>query len=291
MFCSNSDYLLHSESYCKKSTKRCFREKELKKTSKQLAKMDRNELLRDRIKNNKEPQTIRVSTWYCKLSAIPSILKNKFHLISSDPKLSKIFKLLSPTKKTSLSDHLLKSNIANQQLYPNVPTCRKCKHFPQINTAKLITNGKLNITEKRKGTENCKGREIIYAAHCSKHKVLYIRHAGERLWERFYKHSYDIKNRSDNSELAKHFHKSHNSIDDLNVIILQNNITTAAAWKYHEDKWICKLRTLAPSGLNTETGGYAKEMYNFYWFSNALCHKFWNFVHMIMKNMTYFGLN
>ena len=102
MFCSNSDYLLHSESYCKKSTKRCFREKELKKTSKQLAKMDRNELLRDRIKNNKEPQTIRVSTWYCKLSAIPSILKNKFHLISSDPKLSKIFKLLSPTKKTHL---------------------------------------------------------------------------------------------------------------------------------------------------------------------------------------------
>ena len=153
----------------------------MKKTSKQLAKIDRNELLRDRIENNKKPQTIRVSTWYCKLSAIPSILKNDFHLISSDPKLLKVFELLSPTKKTSLSDHLLKSNIANQQLYPNVPTCRKYKLFPQISTAKLITNGKLNITEKRKGTGNCKEREIIYAAHCSKHKVLCIRHAGERL--------------------------------------------------------------------------------------------------------------
>ena len=51
---------------------------------------------------------------------------------------------------------------------------------------------------------------------------------------------------------------------DLNVTILQNNIKTAAARRYHEDKWICKLKTLAPHGLNTEIGDYAKEMYNFY---------------------------
>ena len=48
------------------------------------------------------------------------------------------------------------------------------------------------------------------------------------------------------------------------VIILQNNIKTAAARRYHEDKWICKLKTLALHGLNTEIGDYAKEMYNFY---------------------------
>ena len=54
--------------------------------------MDRNELLRDRIRENKDPQTILVSTWHPKLSAIPSILKHIFYLISSDPKLSKIFK-------------------------------------------------------------------------------------------------------------------------------------------------------------------------------------------------------
>ena len=54
--------------------------------------MDRNKLLRDQIRENKDQQTILVSTWHSKLSAIPSILKNNFHLISSDPKLSKIFK-------------------------------------------------------------------------------------------------------------------------------------------------------------------------------------------------------
>ena len=86
----------------------------------------------------------------------------------------------------------------------------------------------------------------------------------EQLAERFFKHRYDIKNRPDNSELAKHFHESHNLNNDLNVTILQNNIKTAAARRYHKDKWICKLKNLTPHGLNTEIGDYTKEMYTFY---------------------------
>ena len=49
--------------------------KNKKKTIKQVAKMDRNELLRDRIRENKDPQTILNSTWHPKPSAISSILK------------------------------------------------------------------------------------------------------------------------------------------------------------------------------------------------------------------------
>ena len=44
--------------------------------------MDRNELLQDEIPENKDPQTILVSTWHPKLSAIPSILKN--HILKND---------------------------------------------------------------------------------------------------------------------------------------------------------------------------------------------------------------
>ena len=33
---------------------------------------------------------------------------------------------------------------------------------------------------------------------------------------------------------------------------------------YDEDKWICKPKTLAPHGLNTGIGDYAKQMHNFY---------------------------
>ena len=115
------------------------------------------------------------------------------------------------------------------------------------------------MTEKRKGTGNCKEREIIYTAQCSKNKVLYIGHSGEQPTEGFSRHCYDIKNRSDSTELAKLFHESYNLNNDLNVTILQNDIKTAAPRRYHEDKWICKLKTLALHGFNIEIGDYARE--------------------------------
>ena len=73
--------------------------------------------------------------------------------------------LLPPTEKNKLiSDYLLKNDIANQQLHSNVALCGKCKLYPQINTAKRITNGELNVMKKIKCTGNFKEREIIYTA-------------------------------------------------------------------------------------------------------------------------------
>ena len=83
---------MSTEIFCKKFIEHGFHEKGFKNIIKQVAKIDRNELLRDRIRGNKDPQMILVSTWHPKLSAIPSILNNDFHLISTDPKLPKIFK-------------------------------------------------------------------------------------------------------------------------------------------------------------------------------------------------------
>ena len=177
---------------------------------------------------------------------------------------------MSPTKKNKLlSQYHLKNDIANQQLHSNVPPYGTCRFCPKVNTA----------------TGNCREREIIYAAQCFKHKILYIGHTGEQLSERFSKDHYGIKNRPENSELVKHFHKSHNLNDNLNVNILQNNIKTVAARRYHKDTLNCKLKTLALHGLNIEIGDYVKEMYNFYLLSNELCHKFRYYVHVIMKNM------
>ena len=108
---------------------------------------------------NKDTQTILGSTWHPRLALSHLFWKNNFHLISDSPKLSKIFKV-KPTvtyrKNKSLSDYLLKNDIANQRLHSSVAPCRKCKLYPQINTAELITNGKLNM---KKGTGNWKERE------------------------------------------------------------------------------------------------------------------------------------
>ena len=105
--------------------------------------------------------TLEWSCWFAK-----SFLKGNQKVIcffGSMPNCQKfsIWNLLLPTEKNkSISDYLLKNDIANQQLHSNVALCGKCKLYPQINTAKRITNGELNVMKKIK----CTG-EIIYTAH------------------------------------------------------------------------------------------------------------------------------
>ena len=96
---------------------------------------------------------------------ITSILKNNFHLISKDPKLSKNLKQ-KPTavyqKNKPLSCQFKKNDkndIANQKLNSYISPCGKCKLSLPINIAKIITNGKLKIMKKIKGTGNCKEGE------------------------------------------------------------------------------------------------------------------------------------
>ena len=88
----------------------------------------------------------------------------------------------------------------------------------------------------------------------------YIAYTGEQISEHFSTHHCDIINRPDNSELVKCFRENHNINDNYHETTLQNNIKTAAAQGYQEDKWICKLKTSAPHGLNTEICDYAKRM-------------------------------
>ena len=112
---------------CKKFIERGIHERELRKTIKQVAKMDRNELLKNRTRENKDPQTVLVGTWLPKFNAIPSFLKSNF---LKNPKLSKIFKqkrTVNYRKNKSLSDYILKNDIANQQLHSSVTPYGKCK--------------------------------------------------------------------------------------------------------------------------------------------------------------------
>ena len=54
--------------------------------------MERNQLLQDKTQENKDPQGIVISTCHPKLNTLLSILKNNFHLISNNSKISNIFK-------------------------------------------------------------------------------------------------------------------------------------------------------------------------------------------------------
>ena len=121
----------------------------------------------------------------------------------------------------------------------------------------------MNITIKLKDGGDCKTEDVIYAARCKKHDLIYVGHTGNSLANRFGKHRSDIKNRPDNCELAEHFHKGHDK-GDLEVCILQSGVKSLEERELQEEKWICKLQTLDPTGINKKVKHYAKDMYTAY---------------------------
>ena len=49
---------------------------------------------------------------------------------------------------------------------------------------------------------------------------------------------------------------------DLDFLVLEKDIKSSLELAFKEDEWICRLQTLNPTGLNTEHGQYAAEMYS-----------------------------
>ena len=120
---------------------------------------------------------------------------------------------------------------------------------------------------KLKPGANCKTKGIIYAIKCKKCDHIYIgHHTGDSMGERFSKHKYDIKKRPQQNELATHCHKhKHRDTEkDLEVLIIDHGIHLLGLRRLPEDRYICKLQTLYPNGMNVVIGPYAREMYK-YW--------------------------
>ena len=65
------------------------------------------------------------------------------------------------------------------------------------------------------------------------------------------------------SALAQHFHdaKDHDPEKDMSILILQTGLSTEAEREYHEDRWICRLQTMEPTGINKERHQYGHDMY------------------------------
>ena len=134
---------------------------------------NRDQLLMDTVTKKKDAQSIFVCSWHPKLRKLPSILKDNYHILANDHKLSEIFKTM-PTvafrRKKTLGNFLVKTDILAPK-YEKFTTspCRKCKLCPFINEENTIENTNKSITIKVKAGGNCQSAGVIYAARCKKH--------------------------------------------------------------------------------------------------------------------------
>ena len=165
-------------------------------------------------------------------------------------------------RRKNLANYLIKYDLKKPDDAEKLTKpCGKYHLCPYIETATTITNKKRNIQCQIKSGGTCQTKNVVYAAICKRCNLINVGHTGESLATRFSKHKYDIKKRPSNSELAEHLHKDHQLDNDLKVMILQSGLPNAAERKYFEDRWMCKLQTLNPTGMNTDCGAYTNEVY------------------------------
>ena len=264
--CSDKkDFFSNCERLSSFFIKRGYKQDALQRSIRDVAKLQRATLLEDKCREKKDAQIIFVCDWHPHLSTVPTILKRHFHLLENDTTTSKVFTsrpMVAFRRPKSIKNHVVK-NAATREPPPKTtePCGRNCALCKHIRTSETITNPQNGITIKVNDGGNCKSKQLIYAATCKKCKMIYVGETGCSLAERFSKHRHDFKARPDNNELANHFFKDHD-LCDLEVQILQTGLSKSRAQReQYEDRWICRLQTKAPTGVNVQIHHFGKHMY------------------------------
>ena len=129
------------------------------------------------------------------------------------------------------------------------------------------TNFITNIQSCFTSGGRCNTSDTIYAAECTKHKLIYVGHSSQKLSYRFNGNRSDINVKPKSCELAQNFHGNEecNINRDLKVYILQDNVTGPRDRReYFEDRWITRLYTKSPHGMNTNLKHFARIHYELF---------------------------
>jgi len=140
----------------------------------------------------------------------------------------------------------------------NRPRCQTCKHMRTTHTVCGNQPGDMFLITQN---TSCYTHNCIYAIHCNlcpNTPTLYIGETQNSCRERISKHKSDILH-NNNKPVSSHFNLPNHTVNNFQVTVIQyftpNNAIskTNHLRKTHEIKWIQKLHTHTPVGLNINT--------------------------------------
>ena len=266
--CSDiKDYDQHANQFQKFYQRRGYNVNNLKNTINEVRNMNRETLLNptQKPKEQKNQRIPLVINWHHKFSRLPSILNKTYNDITSKfPDLAKTFPappLISFRRNKTLKDILCaqKENLRTNPM-PSTRCTKKeqtrrgrpCELCPSMSDMNKITNTKTGKTISTQGG-TCLTHHIIYAAECTKCRLIYVGSTTQLLNRRFNGHRHDALKRPEACELAEHFHNNNNCNfeKDLSITIIEKlNNATITQLERREDYWITTLKTQQPTGLN-----------------------------------------
>ena len=167
----------------------------------------------------------------------------------------------------NLRDHLVRAKITpipeNQGNNPAlISTSNKCGRPRCIYCDKLDRSGTISAADSDKTyitrtNISCRCTNLIYALHCQHCGKIYVGQTKRRLMDRLMEHFRNIRNRCPTHIIGRHYNSdTHSGLQDLRVYVLEfirahpDSKAAAAIRDTAERRWIYRLRSLAPLGLN-----------------------------------------
>ena len=264
------DYTKHVNEFITFFQYRGYDKTNLIKCAYEVKNMKREDLLSPKppsTQTNEQPRVPLVIHWHHKFQGIAKTIHNHFARITKAyPSFKEVFPeppIVAYRRAKNLKDRIVKAKHWNKSNtnHPDSSSPTTSKHKskldPSMNPQKLVTNTKSSRSCQVAGG-NSSSSNVIYSAECTRHNKLYVGMTGGKLSTRFSGHRSDVKLRPERCELPKHFHEEKCDFsNDLKVTVLEHVKGTEATRLYLEDKWITRLGTLSPNGLNTSKSEFA----------------------------------
>ena len=258
-----SDYKRHAESYIKHFKARGYKEPYLRKISEEVENADRASFLNYQPKKTSARIPL-VLTYHHKLQDLPFTLKRNYQkMIRDHPDMKAVFPeppIVSFRRPRSIRDKIVRADHCTKQsrqtLHNHPPTKAHLAKF--MNNSGHISNAHSKTKYPIEGGSiTTKG--TVYAVRCIKCDKLYVGQTTTPLNERLNRHIYDTANRPDACELTQHFANCGCDIrTDIEISILSQVNGSETRMLLEEDKWITRLMTVPPYGLNEKLSTFGK---------------------------------
>ena len=136
-------------------------------------------------------------------------------------------------------------------------TTRKCNYCPLLDLSGQITSTTTGRTYYAKKHISCKSHNLIYCITCTICNKQYVGQTKNRLMDRFVSHFGNIKKKTQIEPIGRHFSSpNHTAQKTLRIHILDFIIAPSQSKPGQslrdilERKWIYRLQSLAPQGIN-----------------------------------------
>ena len=260
--CSHlADFDQHSKRFIEHFVKRSYPRKQLLDTVKEVRCMNREDLLSYKKKDSSPDRVPLVLTYHHKFEGISAVIRDAYK-----KSMDKYPALRSVIPALPMVAFRRTHNIADK-----VVRARHHKSSPPKNQDDAQSKGRSQLESKMNSTHTITNRRAqrtchiqggtaatvgsVYAAECTKHNFMYIGQTQRKLSNRFTNHKHDAKHRPEACKLAEHFHANDCSFDsDLRVSVLEQVTGSTALREYKEDRWITRLQTISPNGMNASYG-------------------------------------